>query len=88
MPWARLDSSIPLKIVGDGDLANQVSAATRKLAHVEWLGRRPAEDVVDLMGRAAALVFPSEWHEPFGLVAIEAFARGTPGHRGPRQRHP
>lgn len=76
--WARLDSSIPLKIVGDGDLANQVSAATRKLAHVEWLGRRPAEDVVDLMGRAAALVFPSEWHEPFGLVAIEAFARGTP----------
>ena len=22
--------------------------------------------------------FPSEWHEPFGLVAIEAFAKGTP----------
>ena len=25
-----------------------------------------------------ARVFPSEWYEPFGLVAIGAFAKGTP----------
>jgi glycosyltransferase involved in cell wall biosynthesis len=31
-----------------------------------------------LIGEAAFLVFPSEWYETFGRVAIEAFAKGTP----------
>jgi glycosyltransferase involved in cell wall biosynthesis len=30
------------------------------------------------LGRAAALVFPIEWPEPFGLAMIEALACGTP----------
>jgi glycosyltransferase involved in cell wall biosynthesis len=28
--------------------------------------------------RAAALLFPVDWPEPFGLVMIEAMACGTP----------
>ncbi|TPW28168.1 glycosyltransferase family 4 protein [Pararhizobium mangrovi] len=32
----------------------------------------------DLLGNAAALVFPIDWPEPFGLVMIEAMACGTP----------
>ena len=32
----------------------------------------------DLLGDAAALVFPIDWPEPFGLVMIEAMACGTP----------
>ena len=35
-------------------------------------------EVLDLLGRAAALVVPSTWQEPFGRVVIEAFSRGTP----------
>ena len=31
-----------------------------------------------LLGNAAALVFPVDWPEPFGLVMIEAMACGTP----------
>ncbi|MGB3167103.1 MAG: glycosyltransferase family 4 protein [Alteraurantiacibacter sp.] len=31
-----------------------------------------------LLGEAAALVFPIDWPEPFGLVMIEAMACGTP----------
>lgn len=31
-----------------------------------------------LLGKAAALVFPIDWPEPFGLVMIEALACGTP----------
>jgi glycosyltransferase involved in cell wall biosynthesis len=30
------------------------------------------------MGAAAITVFPSEWYETFGRVAIESFAKGTP----------
>lgn len=32
----------------------------------------------DLLARAAALVFPILWEEPFGMVMIEAMACGTP----------
>ncbi len=31
-----------------------------------------------LLGRAAALLFPIEWEEPFGIVMAEALACGTP----------
>jgi glycosyltransferase involved in cell wall biosynthesis len=30
------------------------------------------------LGNAAALLFPIDWPEPFGLVVIEAMACGTP----------
>jgi glycosyltransferase involved in cell wall biosynthesis len=32
----------------------------------------------EFLGRAAALLFPIDWPEPFGLVMIEAMACGTP----------
>lgn len=32
----------------------------------------------ELMGRAACVLFPIQWPEPFGLVMIEAMACGTP----------
>jgi glycosyltransferase involved in cell wall biosynthesis len=72
--WRTLDGRVPLKVVGDGPL----DEASRDVPGVEWLGRRSPTEVLQLMGRAAALIVPSEWHEPFGLVAIEAFAKGTP----------
>jgi glycosyltransferase involved in cell wall biosynthesis len=76
--WEKLDTQIPLKIVGDGPLADQVKQAVNKLSQVEYLGRRSTQEVHSLMGEAMFLVFPSEWYETFGLVAIEAFAKGTP----------
>ena len=75
--WQRLSEAAPLlKVVGDGPLAGQVKAATGD--RVEWLGRRSPAEVLELLRRAAFLVFPSEWYETFGRVAIEAFALGTP----------
>jgi len=76
--WEHLGTQIPLKIVGDGPLAEQVAQAAKRLPQVEWLGRRPIKEVYALMGEAMFLVFPSKWYETFGRVAIEAFARGTP----------
>ena len=75
--WEQLPD-MPLKIVGDGPCAQQVAAAAERLPQVEWLGLQPRDAVYDLMGNAAFLIVPSEWYETFGLVAIEAFAKGTP----------
>lgn len=76
--WEQLDKQIPLKIVGDGPLAEKVIEAAKRLPQVEWLGRKPVAEVHALMGNAMFLVFPSKWYETFGRVAVEAFAKGTP----------
>jgi glycosyltransferase involved in cell wall biosynthesis len=45
---------------------------------VEVYGECSHEQKADLLGRAAALLFPIQWPEPFGLVMTEAMACGTP----------
>lgn len=76
--WRQLGGKIPLKIVGDGPMAGLVKEAVKEMPEIEWLGRLPLEQVYEVIGNAAFLVFPSEWYETFGRVAIEAFAKGTP----------
>jgi len=46
--------------------------------HVSYLGEIGQEAKNEFLGDAAALVFPIDWPEPFGLVMIEALACGTP----------
>jgi glycosyltransferase involved in cell wall biosynthesis len=76
--WDRLETRVPLKIVGDGPLKDQVVEVATRRSGVEWLGHRQVADVHALMRNADMLVFPSEWYETFGRVAAEAFAAGTP----------
>nr|WP_237182009.1 glycosyltransferase [Rhodothermus bifroesti] len=76
--WESLGGRVPLKIVGDGPLAQEVSLTTQRIQGVEWLGRKDLEEVYALMGDAAFLVFPSEWYEGFPRVIAEAFAKGLP----------
>ena len=45
---------------------------------VDWVGEVGFERKLDLLGRAACLLFPAQWEEPFGLVLVEAMACGTP----------
>ncbi|MFJ6536983.1 glycosyltransferase family 4 protein [Paenarthrobacter sp. NPDC091711] len=44
----------------------------------ELLGEISDPEKYELMGGAIALINPIQWHEPFGLVMIEALATGTP----------
>lgn len=76
--WNYLDGRLPLKIVGEGPLADKVIQHTQDLKNVEWLGRRSMQEVYELMGNATVLIFPSKWYETFGRVAVESFAKGTP----------
>ena len=45
---------------------------------VEFIGEIGEKDKQEFLGDAAALLFPVDWPEPFGLVMIEAMACGTP----------
>lgn len=45
---------------------------------IEWAGPVGSAAKADLLSRAACLIFPARWHEPFGLVLAEAMASGTP----------
>ena len=45
---------------------------------VEFIGEINERDKTKFLGEAAALLFPVDWPEPFGLVMIEAMACGTP----------
>jgi glycosyltransferase involved in cell wall biosynthesis len=45
---------------------------------VTYVGETDAEEKCQLYARAACLLFPIQWEEPFGLVMVEAMACGTP----------
>ena len=45
---------------------------------IEFVGEIGEQDKGEFLGNAAALLFPIDWPEPFGLVMIEALACGTP----------
>lgn len=67
-----------LTIAGDGPLRQEVDQAASETATITALGAIEREDVFDRMRTASALIVPSIWEEPFGLIAIEAFACGLP----------
>jgi glycosyltransferase involved in cell wall biosynthesis len=67
-----------LIIAGTGILQPEVAAwaATRPSVHLA--GHLDEDQCTDLMSRARAVILPSAWAEPFGLVAVEAMAAGVP----------
>lgn len=43
-----------------------------------WLGEIGDSERDELLGRSRCVLLPLQWEEPFGLVAVEAMACGTP----------
>jgi glycosyltransferase involved in cell wall biosynthesis len=77
-------AGLPLKIAAKVDRVDQAywDEAIRPLVdanpNVEFIGEIDDRDKAEFLGNAAALLFPVDWPEPFGLVMIEAMACGTP----------
>jgi glycosyltransferase involved in cell wall biosynthesis len=51
---------------------------------IEYVGPVDDNQKNELLGRAAALLVPVQWDEPFGIVFVEALACGTPVISCPR----
>lgn len=61
--------------MGGADSRYTSGLVARSGPGVHWLGRRP--DPERVMRAFDLLVVPSQWDEPFGLVAVEAMASGV-----------
>ncbi len=72
--------TLPLKIIGDGQLRSVLETKTREseLVNVEFMGGIPHADVISQIQRSSFLVFSSLCYENFPLAIVEAFACGKP----------
>lgn len=76
-------SGTHLKVAAKIDRADQdyFEARIKPLLNhplIEFIGEIGSSEKAEFLGNAAALLFPIEWPEPFGLVMIESMACGTP----------
>jgi glycosyltransferase involved in cell wall biosynthesis len=76
-------AGLPLKIAAKVDKVDEayfreVIAPMLDGPGVEFIGEINEGEKTEFLGQAAALLFPIDWPEPFGLVMIEAIACGTP----------
>jgi glycosyltransferase involved in cell wall biosynthesis len=78
--WRRSGVDLPLVLAGTGPLRAELEAeaAESKGPRLEVLGWVERERLSSLYQRARALLLPSRWQEPFGIVGIEALSFGVP----------
>ncbi|MDX6478851.1 MAG: hypothetical protein QOG29_1438 [Gaiellaceae bacterium] len=82
--FARVLDAVPearARVVGGGPEHAALEALAGRLGvgdAVDFVGRMPPDQVAGYVADAWALVAPSLWAEPFGLVAAEAIAQGVP----------
>lgn len=78
---ARASMDVRLDVAGEGyarEALQRLTAALGLTRNVTFHGWVPPEKAKALIGAARAVVFPSQWHEPAGLVTLEAAAYGRP----------
>ena len=76
-------AGLPLKIAAKVDKVDREYFIERiepllSQPHVEYIGEIGDDQKADFLGKAAGLLFPIAWREPFGLSMIEAMSCGTP----------
>jgi len=79
--WRRSGVNLPLVLAGTGPLRAELeaqAAAEKEGPALEVLGWVERSRLSALYQRARAVLFPSRWQEPFGIVGIEALSFGVP----------
>jgi glycosyltransferase involved in cell wall biosynthesis len=72
---AAREANVPVRVIGGGPLAGKLAGIYPEAEFTGWKG---ANEMHALVRDARALVMPSRYREPFGLVAFEALASGLP----------
>jgi len=72
---AAARAAVPLMVIGEGPMREALARAYPDIRFTGWKSRA---EIGRLVKTARALVMPSRFREPFGLVAIEAATSGLP----------
>lgn len=79
--WELLEKSSPkgrLVIAGDGPLADEVRQRCTGMLRASYIGFITGAEKGQALRKCRALVVPSVWWEPLGLVLYEAYDYGKP----------
>ena len=61
--------------MGDGPLLSKLKQQYSKNVNIEFIGWKPANETLELMKGARALIFPSVWYEGAPLTIFEAMSQ-------------
>jgi glycosyltransferase involved in cell wall biosynthesis len=76
---AAASSRVPLRVAGEGPVAESLAALSRRHdAPVDLLGRVDRRRLAELLAGAAVVLMPSRYHEFSPYAALEAMAAGVP----------
>lgn len=74
----RKHPELELVFAGRGEFEEELRRLAKDMVNVKFLGAQNDEALGKLYENAKAVIVPSLTYESFGLVVLEAFARGTP----------
>ena len=69
--WKQANTDHALRIAGLGPASEQ----TPEAENLGWLSDTELQEQIQ---SARALIFPSRWQEPYGIIGVESLANGTP----------
>jgi glycosyltransferase involved in cell wall biosynthesis len=78
---AQTETRVHLDVAGEGRKRSDMEVLAEELGvrpQVSFHGWVEPEDVPSFMEKSRAVLFPSVWHEPAGLITLEAAAQGRP----------
>lgn len=83
LAWEKISSSLgartpELWIAGEGPLEGIVREAAAKNSHIKYCGMLMGQAKRDVISNCRALLVPSVWWEPLGLVTCEAYDYSKP----------
>jgi glycosyltransferase involved in cell wall biosynthesis len=76
--WLKEERKFNLKIVGTGELYEELNKKAIRSSNIEMLGFKSGDELNTLIKEASFIIVPSEWYENNPLTIIEAYANGKP----------
>lgn len=67
-----------INFVGDGPLYKKIDQLRKRYPNINLYGQIDHKKVQEIIAKSQLTIVPSLWPEPFGRVALESLANGTP----------
>lgn len=70
--------SAKLVVAGEGPEKDMLMQEHANTSNITFAGRQSRAELLEMMKRCKAVIFPSLWYEGLPFIILEAFATGTP----------